>query len=198
MDTGIYQIKNLKTRKIYIGSAAGRFGITGRWDIHKSHLRLCKHCNQHLQRAWNKYGENAFVFEILEKCQSGACIKREQHYLDILLFARNNDDRFHQLGYNICRIAGNTLGYKHSEEAKLQMSKMRGGKTFSQEHKQKLSKAHRGENNHNSKLTKDDIITIKHRIYIGDKCVDIARDFNISRQTVSHIKHGRKWKYVYV
>jgi group I intron endonuclease len=60
---GIYKIINIKNNKIYIGSSAD---IHKRWCQHKTSLNKNKHCNKHLQAAWNKYGEESFKFEIVE------------------------------------------------------------------------------------------------------------------------------------
>ena len=60
---GIYKITNLKNHKIYIGSSNN---IMRRWYEHLRDLKNQKHCNSHLQNAWNKYGENNFLFEIIE------------------------------------------------------------------------------------------------------------------------------------
>ena len=61
---GVYKITNTVDGKVYVGSTTIDFGW--RWSNHKSALRKNKHCNIHLQRAWNKYGESAFTFEVLE------------------------------------------------------------------------------------------------------------------------------------
>ena len=139
MNTGIYQILNLINGKRYIGSAAGR-GFDDRWDKHRKQLGNKQHHSIKLQRAWDKYGVDSFVFEIIEKCESVDCIRREQHYLDTVLFASCNNNKFNKLGYNICRIAGSTLGVKLSDQTR-----------------QRMSIAKRGINNYCTKLTIEDI-----------------------------------------
>lgn len=52
-----------------------------------------------------KYDYNKFSLDILEYCEPSVLIKREQYYLDIL-----------KPEYNILKIAGLRLGYKHSLE----------------------------------------------------------------------------------
>lgn len=80
--SGIYVILNTKNGKVYIGQAQD---IRKRWNKHKS--RLCKgvHENQHLQRAWDKYGAKSFKFQKLEYCDASQLDEREQHYLDIYM-----------------------------------------------------------------------------------------------------------------
>jgi group I intron endonuclease len=60
---GIYKIKNIINGKIYIGSSKD---ITKRWKQHLSALKNNTHHSYHLQRAWNKYGEENFKFEVVE------------------------------------------------------------------------------------------------------------------------------------
>ena len=59
--SGIYKITNNVNGKFYIGSSQN---ISRRWYDHKRELRIQKHHNKYLQRAWNKYGEENFSFEI--------------------------------------------------------------------------------------------------------------------------------------
>jgi group I intron endonuclease len=64
----IYQITNMINGKYYIGSA-GSFERR-QWQ-HKYDLKRGAHKNPRLQAAWNKYGADAFVFEILEVVPDG-------------------------------------------------------------------------------------------------------------------------------
>lgn len=63
---GIYKITNIKNGRFYIGKAEGKKGFWGRWDQHRRDLRKNRHCCFYLQRAYEKYGEDCFTFEILE------------------------------------------------------------------------------------------------------------------------------------
>jgi len=90
---GVYQIRNIKNNKIYIGSS---MDIEQRWKMHKNDLRRNKHINYKLQNDWNKYGENSFVFEILEindQATREEISLLEQKYIDELKPYEN--------GYNI-------------------------------------------------------------------------------------------------
>ena len=62
-NSGIYKITNLINKKYYIGSS---LDIKRRWKEHRRNLIKNKHNNIHLQKSWNKYGENSFLFEIIE------------------------------------------------------------------------------------------------------------------------------------
>lgn len=82
MKTGIYTITNKTTGKIYVGSTHRTF--KRRWYEHKNDLRNNKHYNKHLQRAWDKYGENDFLFEILEECETQFCESLELYWMNLL------------------------------------------------------------------------------------------------------------------
>lgn len=77
---GIYRIKNLKNKKCYYGSSKN---IEKRWRTHLNNLKNGKHHNIHLQRSWDKYGEDNFVFELVEECNETILLELEQKYLDL-------------------------------------------------------------------------------------------------------------------
>ncbi len=123
---GIYIIKNIITGKIYIGSAVN---IYIRWKTHLHNLKNEVHHSIHLQRSWNKHGDENFIFEILEEVEiKEILIEREQHYLDTLLFAqefiKDGDKRFFNLGYNISPTAKNCLGIKRSKQTRKKLSNL--------------------------------------------------------------------------
>jgi group I intron endonuclease len=115
MKSGIYQI--CINDKIYIGSATN---IYNRKHRHLHDLKKNKHCNKKLQNYFNKYGEENFIFDVIEYCNIEVLIEREQYYLDSI-------NPF----LNICKIAGNSKGFRHSEETKKNLSKNRKGKSNS-------------------------------------------------------------------
>lgn len=89
---GIYKIENLVNHKCYIGQSVN---CSQRWSQHRSMLRHNNHENQHLQNAWNKYGEDNFQHEILEECLQEQLNDREKYWIDYYQsYKRSN-------GYNI-------------------------------------------------------------------------------------------------
>jgi group I intron endonuclease len=118
---GIYSIRNTIDGKIYIGSTLGSF--KQRFNSHKSALRHNKHGNPHLQRVWNKYGEDSFEFNIIEAIESPAdVITAEQFYLDVF---------YGDMCYNIRAVAESNKGIIRSQETKRKHSitmKLRYGK----------------------------------------------------------------------
>jgi group I intron endonuclease len=84
--SGIYKIVNKTNGKYYVGSSMDIRGKPhGRFYQHNAHLKSNRHYNSHLQRAWNKYGEDCFEFIVIEKSipDKTAILELEQKYLDI-------------------------------------------------------------------------------------------------------------------
>jgi group I intron endonuclease len=133
MKRGIYTIICLINDKMYIGSA---INIRIRWNNHKYQLKNNKHDNIYLQRAWNKYGEENFEFRIIEIIEDKSnLIEREQYWIDKL---KTCDKEF---GYNLRVIATSNLGYIWSEESKQKLSKAKKGNSFhTEETKEKIRK----------------------------------------------------------
>jgi group I intron endonuclease len=128
--SGIYKILNTLNNKIYIGSA---LDFRKRWNSHRHGLLKNVHDNQRLQKAVNKYGLDNFQFEVIEECEPEKCIEREQYYIDTL-----------KPEYNLCLIAGNTFGKKHSFETRLKISQSLTGKKLSEAHKRNITLAQLG------------------------------------------------------
>ena len=76
--SGIYCIENTKNHKKYIGQS---IDIYQRWYTHKSKLNMNKHHSHHLQQAWNKYGDNCFIFYIIESCDESLLNEREIYWI---------------------------------------------------------------------------------------------------------------------
>lgn len=106
--SGIYEIVNTVNGKRYVGSAAL---FTQRFAAHRMMLRRGTHHSRYLQAAWAKYGEATFAFTKLVCCAPADLLHFEQMLIDEL-----------RPEYNICRIAGNALGVRWSDEAKARHS----------------------------------------------------------------------------
>jgi group I intron endonuclease len=136
---GIYKIENLANGKVYIGSSAR---IGARWVMHRSQLRNKKHHSITLQRAWDKYGEAMFVFEIIEHVPEVADLfESESRHIRLNRSAEPN------FGYNLCPVAGSTLGIKlgpHSADHRSKISAAQKGKIISEESRNKLSATLKG------------------------------------------------------
>jgi len=133
MTSGVYSIQNTVDGKEYIGSSQN---IALRWRIHRNDLRAGKHHSQHLQRAWNLDGEDAFVFKILVECSVDDLLREEQRIMDERR-ATNGD-----YGYNTAPVAGSRCGVPHPPEVRAKMSaKAKARAPMSPEHRKALSDA---------------------------------------------------------
>ena len=74
-------------------------------------MRICK--------GLIKYGYAGFKLEILEFCPVDVLMVREQYFIDQL-----------QPEYNILKLSGSSLGYKHTEAAKKLISEFRKNKVL--------------------------------------------------------------------
>lgn len=115
MNCGIYQIRNERNGKRYVGSSCD---FTRRWKEHRGALRSRRHYNPILSRAWEKYGAESFRFSALLVCD-----ERD------LLFYENRVIQGMNPEYNVATVAGTTRGIKYSDEARAKISKaMMGNK----------------------------------------------------------------------
>lgn len=107
--SGIYKWTNKLTNDIYVGQSinlAKRFIKYFNVNYLKDRETLV------ISRALIKYGYSNFSLEILEYCDVVDLNVREQYYIDTL-----------NPKYNTLKIAGNSLGHKHTEETKNKISK---------------------------------------------------------------------------
>lgn len=101
--------------RVYVGSAKN---IRKRWKLHRTHLRMGIHHNRPLQMAWRKYGESAFVFDVLEFCDLEDLTAIEQKWLD------QSGAYVRGVGFNVLATAFSSIGFKHSAETLVELSRM--------------------------------------------------------------------------
>lgn len=196
MNSGIYQIQNIVNNKAYIGSTRN---LNRRKADHFNKLSHNKHSNKHLQNAFNKYGQDAFVFEIIEYCDPDQLIIREQWYLDnwnpeynIRIKAENNS------GLTWSKITRQKiliklLGRKLSEDTKNKISKSMLGKNvlgFGKEHPSSKPVAQLN-------ILTGEVISIYDNIRIAETHTNIDHS-NISKVCRGKYKQagGYSWKYI--
>lgn len=128
---GIYAVANVVNGKAYIGSTNN---LGKRLDEHRRALRENKHYNKYLQYSWNKYGEGAFEFNILQYVGDlGRLVEFEQFWMD----------KYREEGkelYN-CGLAADcpARGCPQTEEANRKRSETLKGRVFSKETRQRMS-----------------------------------------------------------
>lgn len=117
--TGIYCIENKINGKKYVGQAVD---VKTRWRHHRCLLESNKHHSKALQRAWNKYSKEAFVFYMLELCEPDQLNDLERNWIK----------RLNTFG----------CGYNMTEGGEGQQ-----GRYWTVEQRQHLSEINKGENN---------------------------------------------------
>lgn len=130
--SGVYWIKNLVNKKVYVGSAVF---LGHRRNEHFSKLDKNIHPNQYLQNSFNKHGRKCFAFEVLVLCDKNMLVQYEQMLLDGL-----------SPDYNILTTAYSSLGYTHTEEAKKKIGVASRGRKLSKSTRRKMSLSKKGEN----------------------------------------------------
>jgi group I intron endonuclease len=109
---GVYIIQNKVNNKVYIGASKDTYN---RLCMHKWRLRVDTHDNVHLQSAFNKYGEENFIFDVLEDCDEKLIYSQENYWCKML----NAHDR--KYGYNVDPTAPDGKRAV-SDETKVKMS----------------------------------------------------------------------------
>ena len=193
---GIYCIINSLTGDAYVGQTCQTF--YKRFLHHQWKLRDGTHDNEHLQNAWNLYGENYFSFvplKVVENCEE--LDELEIQYINL----------YRKLGhcYNIIDGGKGHRGYCLSDEQKKKIGEKNKinmlGRKASDETKKKMSKTRTGKvnlNNKQIKLTPDIAYEIKSRLVNGDSASDISKDMNIDYKFVNNIMSRNAWSSVKV
>ena len=182
-------------------------------------MRKNKHHSIYLQRAWVKYGEDAFVFDIIESCFSFILIYREQFWIDHF-----------KPEYNIAQKAGSALGVKHTLETRNKVSLAGIGRKLTEETRKKISlgkmgntwnkgrtpsninilrEANRRPKTEQAKLNmskarlgkrtkkrliKDDMIVEMYKLYNEGKAFDeIVELLKIKRSTLSNVFYSKSY-----
>ncbi len=78
MDSGVYAIVCNGNGKVYVG---GSKNTKKRIDIHIGLLNKMKHTNRHLQSAWNIYGKENFIFDVIEYCNTEEIKAKETFWI---------------------------------------------------------------------------------------------------------------------
>jgi group I intron endonuclease len=193
---GIYKITSKASGKIYVGCASN---VRTRINGHLYDLRKEKHKNSYLQRAWTKYGEENFVFEMIEKCDITELHAKEHYWTNEL----NCFDR--SIGYNLKPTDPNGCSI-HSEETKEKLRIANKGKkpsalciqklkerTLSPEHKELLQRSRElidFKKVHRLKRGKKIIDTTTNRIY--NSLAELCEILDIAKSTLGRKLSGKR------
>nr|YP_008081986.1 GIY-YIG endonuclease family protein [Rhizoctonia solani]AGK45362.1 GIY-YIG endonuclease family protein [Rhizoctonia solani] len=125
--SGVYCFFNNVNGKFYIGSGVE---LSRRINLYLQNSWLDKHTNMLIVKAINKYGIDNFSLFIVEFCDVDDLLSRETFFI-----TTTSPD------YNIFKIAGSPLGFKHAPESILKIREAALGRTFSQETLERMSEA---------------------------------------------------------
>jgi group I intron endonuclease len=206
-NSGIYKIINTSNNNFYVGSSAN---IRKRRERHFRYLRNGEHENKHLQNAFNKYGESAFLFKIIKYVEPSLLLEEEQ-----LLLTEHFGQPYL---YNICPTAGSpsVKGRIKTEEHRQKiassvkkfyddnpthrelLSSYRVGKPLSNEIKQKMRQSKkRGDIHHNAKLNDEIVNSIRQKyqpkIYSYNK---LAKEYGVDKKTIIRIIQRKTWTHI--
>lgn len=136
---GIYTIKNKRTGEYYVGESRD---IESRWKRHKYELNKGAHHSEKLQKAWNKYGEKAFAFRVVQKFWFTDGVNIDK--LDIMLYLREEYymDKYNSLnfGYNVDNTIGRLLRYYATGKGGRKYHRLKRYKYFCYRHKKMAQK----------------------------------------------------------
>lgn len=183
----IYSILNKKNGKIYVGQT--RNSPKDRFSKHKFELNTHTHPNNHLQNAWDKYGEDSFEFNILENCSTSSLNSNEIFWIDYF----NSTDP--EKGYNL--HGGGNVNFTVSDETRKKLSDINKGKNHwnygrhhSSETREKISESMKLVENpmHNDETCKK---MSESRI----KKYNTTGYYRVSKHKKSDCKQGFYWRY---
>ena len=173
---GIYSLVNTVNGKQYIGSAKDFFIRIN------EHLKYKNNSNTALQKAFVKYGFDKFKLSIFEYFTYESKIVSHKSLTELETSYISKFD--FEILYNFSTIAHNNLGYKHTDESKLKISKPGSlnpmyGKTHSEDTRVKMSERKNKYSLGVGVFDLDGNLISKHK-----NNVELAKHLNISKVTV--------------
>lgn len=197
---GIYLWYNKLTGGFYVGSAKD---LTNRLLRYYRPSELARSKGSLIHRSLLKNGHSNFCLIILETCLIENLTEREQYYFDLL-----------KPVYNILKFASSSLGFAHSEETKLLISKIKKedpfliinisnltekakGRKMTTEFKKRRSELTTGKANPNygkgNKIIAFDTELNTSKVY--SSVTNCAKDHNTTRSSIQYcIKHQNLYK----
>jgi group I intron endonuclease len=170
----IYKVTNLVNGKVYIGQTVREFEIRKTQHIYDT---ISNKDNSIFHKALLKYGQDKFQWEIIDNAETEEELNKKEIYwinfYNSYIRAKNSN------GYNMTIGGEGMSGYKHSDESK-----------------EKISKVKKGSKHHNAKLTEEDVLQIKELIKSGAKPTEISQNFKVNIATICDIKSGKKWNHI--
>lgn len=178
MTVGIYEIVCTANGKKYIGQSNN---IEKRWRQHRSTLNRNIRHNKYFQNAWNKYGESAFKFIIIEECDTECLTEKEQENID----KYSSDELFNwgKCADNALRGTSRPLDViEKIRAAKMGDKNPMYGRIFTKEHRERMTR--HGEKNHFYGKT--------HTEETREKISKALTGKKRGKATMEHVENNRK------
>lgn len=154
----IYKITCIKSSKIYVGST--KRSPMQRMKEHFRRLRNQSHSNVIMKSEWRKYGEESFVFDVIEVCDDEILTQREDHYISVLGSLAPNGfncqtaDRPEMTDVTRSKMSksktgelNSFYGKKHSDTSRARMSNSLKGVRLTNEHRESIRSSMMGDKN---------------------------------------------------
>lgn len=169
-NTGIYRYINRQNGESYVGQS---LDLKHRHNEHLSLLRRGADGCVLLQRAWDKYGEDNFIYEII--C---FCLPEELDALEMKYIKEFNS---YLDGYNCNKGGSGNSGFNHSDVTKVKIAKSSQGRRATPETLHRMSIAQKGRK-----------ISDTHRIALsGAWTTERRQQFSTSRSGANNPNFGR-------
>lgn len=181
--SGIYIIKCILNNKCYIGSS---INIRRRYREYHSDFKNRKSHNQYLQNSFLKYSLANFTFDVLEFCNKEVLIDREKHFINMIKPEYSID----------YEVTSNRSSLKSKEYSIKRRKILKDIKKEKGEIALLRKIPFHGEFAGNSKLKEKEVIEIIKLINLNKDDKFIADIYNISREAISKIRHGKNWKHL--
>lgn len=178
----VYRIRCAANGRCYIGSSVN---MAARRLHHLWLLRRGAHHSRHLQRAYDKHGEAALVWEVIASVPVALLIEAETAAIQLERPAFNGDQPM-----------ATRLGAKQSASAKAKVSAANKGRKRSPEFRAELAARmlgnRRADGNQNArKVTPEIRVRINQLRADGLGCRRIAKAVSLSKKTVLNVWKGR-------
>lgn len=216
--SGIYKIMCKENGFVYIGQSSDLYRRVGE---HIIALRNGKHRNPYLQSDYNKYGPNAFDFDVIEYTNESDNDSLEKEHIEKARLLKKCYNVFDggKTGYTATKEFGDKISKSNkgkfvSDETKKLMSShakeqwqeesFREARTESakrqwqnEEYRKKMHDATAGRSElHASKMNREKVLAVREAFANGETIKNLAAMYNVTYCTIQQIVTRKRWKSI--